>query len=163
LGAAKYHLKRADKEIADRSALCELLKRGEYAVIALCRGDEPYIVTLSYGYDSKRHALYFHCAPKGLKTDFIAANPEVCATIIGGPGIASRSCSHSFTSVVLRGKMSAVADPAEKRSAMGLLIKQLEDEPDVQLAKLSRYDDRQWGGLTVLRLDITEITGKKIK
>lgn len=51
-------------------------------MISMCREDEPYIVTLSYGYDIENNTLFFHCSPIGLKIDFIKSNPMVCGTII---------------------------------------------------------------------------------
>ena len=54
--------------------LREILKNGKFCSIALCNDNKPYIVTLSYGYDAEKHALYFHCATKGLKLDFISKN-----------------------------------------------------------------------------------------
>ena len=48
----KYHLNnRPNREMVDNSEITTILKSGKYATISLCRGNEPYIVTLSYGYD----------------------------------------------------------------------------------------------------------------
>ena len=47
----RYHMRRQDRQINDETELSEIICRGKFAVLALCRNDEPYIVTLSYGYD----------------------------------------------------------------------------------------------------------------
>jgi len=78
----KYHLKRTDKEITSSEEMLAIIKRGQYTVIALCQNDEPYIVTMNYGYDEKKNALYFHAALEGQKLEFIKHNPGACATII---------------------------------------------------------------------------------
>ena len=74
------------EEITDKSQLLEILGRGKYAIIAMCTDNEPYIATLSYGYDPAGTALYFHSAVKGRKMDFLTANPAVCATVIEDGG-----------------------------------------------------------------------------
>lgn len=101
----KYHMRKADREIQDPVQLEAVIKNGKYAVIAMCRNNEPYIVTLSYGYDEADHALYFHGAKDGLKIEFLKANPEVCLTIIHDQGYIPQVCSHAYKTVVIRGKM----------------------------------------------------------
>ncbi|WP_424358594.1 pyridoxamine 5'-phosphate oxidase family protein [Methanocella sp. MCL-LM] len=68
---AKYHMNKAEREITDPGIIADILKAGKYAVIAMCRENEPNVVTLSYGYDAGQSCLYFHTAPTGLKLDFV--------------------------------------------------------------------------------------------
>jgi len=83
----KYHLQnRPNREITSAEEIRDILRRGKYVVIALCRDNEPYVVTLSYGYSEKQNCLYFHVATKGLKLDVIRTNPHVCATVIEDGG-----------------------------------------------------------------------------
>ena len=57
----KYHmLNRPDREILVDSNINKMLYAGKYIVISMCSNNEPYIVTLSYGYDMDSNALYFH-------------------------------------------------------------------------------------------------------
>jgi uncharacterized protein len=90
----KYHMRRNDRQITDETELSEVLTQGKYAMIAMCRENEPYIVTLSYGYDKSKDTLYLHTGLKGLKIDFITYNPNVCATIIDDGGYIMGECSH---------------------------------------------------------------------
>jgi len=46
-----YHMNKKEREIVDRNVLIGILKQGKYATVSMCRDNEPYIVTLSYGYD----------------------------------------------------------------------------------------------------------------
>ncbi len=66
-----YHIRRKDREIIDQSELNQIIARNKYATLALCHNNEPYIVTLTYGYDKNTKTLYFHCSKEGLKLDFI--------------------------------------------------------------------------------------------
>lgn len=110
-----YHMQKAERELNHTGELNEILRKGRYASIALSRDDEPYVVTLSYGYDAEGACLFFHTALKGLKNEFIAVNPRACATIVEDLGYRPGKCTHAYRSVVLWGKMTRVDDLAEKK------------------------------------------------
>ena len=94
----------------------------------MCRDNEPYIVTLSYGYDAKAHALYFHVAVCGLKLEFIKQNPSVSGTVIEDLGYKKTQCEQKYRSVVFRGKMYEVDGLAEKKHGLNILLNHLEDD-----------------------------------
>lgn len=155
-----HHLhNRPDREITDKSAVDAILNNGKYTVIALCRGNEPYVVTLSYGYDREKNALYFHCSPLGLKLDFIRANPLVCATVIEDGGYAYGECAHNYRTAVFWGSMKIVDDLNEKKHGMKVLVEHLEKEPEVIKEKLLK-SDAFYSKMAILRLDISQIHGK---
>jgi len=156
----KYHMNRKEQEIAEPSVLLEIIKQGKYAVISLCRDNEPYLVALNYGYDKNRNALYFHCSQKGLKLDFITYNPGVCATVIEDKGYQMGECSHAYRSVVFWGKMHIIKDLPEKKHAIDVLLNHLEDDPDLVKEKFVKSDEA-FEEVGILRLDITEMTGKQ--
>ncbi len=52
-----YHVLRQDREIKDRFELDRIIKNNKTATLALCRNNEPYVVTLTYGYDDTLKAL----------------------------------------------------------------------------------------------------------
>jgi nitroimidazol reductase NimA-like FMN-containing flavoprotein (pyridoxamine 5'-phosphate oxidase superfamily) len=157
---ARYHMNRAEQEIKDQALLVEILRTGKYLTIAMCRGGQPHIVTLSYGYDEKRGALYFHCALEGLKIDLIRHNPEVCATVIEDRGYKMGRCEQAYRSVVLWGSMHVVKDSGEKKHGMEVLLNHLEDDPD-EVKERSLKSDEAYEGVGILRLDIKEMTGKQ--
>jgi nitroimidazol reductase NimA-like FMN-containing flavoprotein (pyridoxamine 5'-phosphate oxidase superfamily) len=66
-----YHFRRSEREIKDQSELRSILKNGRYATIGLSKADEPYVVTLSYGYDPDENVLFFHCAKERRKLGII--------------------------------------------------------------------------------------------
>ena len=156
----KYHMRKFEREIADKEEIADILRNGEYAVISMCRNSEPYIVTLSYGYDEKRNSLYFHSARTGLKIDFIKENPKVCATVIEDGGYLKGECEHKYASVVFWGNMQVVEDLNEKKHALTTMIDHLEEAPEPVKARLLK-NDSVYEGVGILRLDINEITGKK--
>jgi nitroimidazol reductase NimA-like FMN-containing flavoprotein (pyridoxamine 5'-phosphate oxidase superfamily) len=155
-----YHLQnRPDREITSRTELDQLLKNGKFVTISMCRGDEPYIVTLSYGYDSQLDTLYFHSAKKGLKNDFIQSNSLVCATVIEDGGYIPDECAHNYRSVVFWGEMSVVNDAVEKKHGMGILLNHLEQNPSV-IKKLFLKSEEAYSRMEVLKLRIIQIRGK---
>ncbi|MBN2648352.1 MAG: pyridoxamine 5'-phosphate oxidase family protein [Prolixibacteraceae bacterium] len=101
---------RPNRELTKKSDINRILKKGKFAVISMCRDNEPYIVTLSYGYDSENEALYFHCAIKGFKLDFLNSNKNVCATVVEDKGYVMDECGHEYESVVFWGDMQIVND-----------------------------------------------------
>lgn len=155
-----YHMRRAEREIAGRDELAGILRRGKYVTLALCRGDEPYVVTMSYGYDAELEALYFHCAHEGLKLAFAEANPQACGTVIEDLGYLQGECAHAYRSVVLRGELRKVEHEAERKHGMEVLLGHLEEEPEA-VRERTLPDDAAYARATILRLDIREITGKQ--
>lgn len=157
-----YHPRRHNREIKDSDEIKRLLKSGKYAVIAMAKENEPYIVTLSYGYDEVNKCLYFHCALKGQKIDFIKINPEICATIIEDYGYQKDQCEHAYSSLILRGDISIVKDLNEKKYGLEILLNHLEDNP-APIMKRNIKNDESYDKVTILRLKIADIVGKKYK
>ncbi len=156
---ARYHMHKKEKEITGQDVLKEILKRGKYAVISMCRDNEPYIVVLNYGYDKDENALYFHCALKGLKLDFIEHNPKVCGTVIEDGGYVRGDCNQIYRSVVFWGKMHLIEEVEEKKRGIEVLLNHLEGGSEKYRQGLSSDDAYRKVG--ILRLDITEISGKR--
>ncbi|MBP7264573.1 MAG: pyridoxamine 5'-phosphate oxidase family protein [Spirochaetia bacterium] len=156
---ASYHPRRRDKEILDQEQLTGILKAGKYMTLALARVDEPYIVTLSYGYDRDSGNVYFHSSNHGDKLDFIRANGRVCATVIQDRGYLDGKCDHDYASLVIRGRMAVVTDLAEKKHALLTLLGHLEKDPQPILERNIK-NDASYDAVTILRLDIDSLRGK---
>lgn len=158
----RYHMNKKECEITDQVVILEILRQGKFAVLSLCRSNEPYVVTLNYGFDKERNALYFHTAAKGLKIDFIGENSHACGTVIQDRGYRLGQCSHAYRSVVFWGTLSVVEEMEEKKYGMDVLLHHLEEDPGAVRERLLKddlvYEQRD---LAILRLDIEEITGKQ--
>ncbi|MDR1182591.1 MAG: hypothetical protein LBL13_11495, partial [Bacteroidales bacterium] len=100
-----------------------------------------------------------HCANKGLKLDFIRANPNACGTIIEDGGYIYNECGHWYKTVVFFGEISIITAIEEKRKGMEILLNHLETNEDVIKAKLNS-NIRHYQELVVLKFDIHEIHGK---
>jgi len=155
----RYHMHKREQLIEEQSELEEVLRDGRYMTLALCRANEPYVVTLSYGYDAEERALYFHTALEGLKLAFIAENSAVCGTVIEDRGYQEGRCSHAYRSVVVWGDIREVTEPDEKERCMLLMVDQLEADPTKMRRRLGRRN-AAYDKVTVLRLDIREMSGR---
>ena len=153
-----YHINKKNNEIIDQKEIQRIIRNGKYIVIAMCRNNEPYIATLSYGYDDTNSCLYFHSALKGLKMDIIKTNPEVIATIIEDHGYQMDQCKHPFSSVVIKGTMTLVETTEGKIHAMHTLMEHLEESPEIVKKRLK--NDRVYNTISILKLEIEDIRGK---
>lgn len=155
-----YHIRRSEREISDNEEFIAILSNCKYAIISLCKNNQPYIVTLSYGYDNNENALYFHCAKEGQKIDFIRSNPYACVTIIDDDGFDMNSCEHAYKSLVIRGSIELVNEKDIADHAIQLMILQLEkNEPEKFMEKL-KNGNKSYDNMQILRMKIESITGK---
>jgi len=158
-----HPMRRHDCAITDPATIDEILSAGRYATIALCDGDEPYVVTLSCGYDAERKRLCFHVAPAGRKLDIIANNPRACATVVHDLGYKHGECAHPFRSVVMTGSMRLADDPEDVRAGMRTLIRQLETLEDAEAIFAEHKLDTDEGlkRFKLLVLDIDDVSAKQ--
>jgi nitroimidazol reductase NimA-like FMN-containing flavoprotein (pyridoxamine 5'-phosphate oxidase superfamily) len=152
-----FHVRRKDREIIDATVLRMVLKSTKYVTVAFCMGGEPYLVSLSHGYDEKRNCLYFHCAPEGKKLVFWRASDSVWGQALLDYGVTDE-CDYAYTSVHFKGRVSLIEDLSEKRHAMEVMVRQLSEHPEAKLAKIKL---EKLARTTMGRIDISYMTGKK--
>jgi len=156
----KYHgLRRKEQEIRDSAELKAILAKTQYVTVAMCRGDEPYLVTLSHGYDETQNAIYFHCAFEGKKIDFLKANNRVWGQAIVDRGYVQGRCDHLFSSVQFSDRVTFVEDVKEKRRALAVMIGRLEREPDQVMA--AKVTGAAVAKTCIGRIDIEFLSGKR--
>ena len=152
-----FHVRRKDREITDPDALKQVLKTTKYVTIALCMNNEPYLVSLSHGYDETRNCLYFHCADEGRKIVYLNANNKVWGQAVLDYGVTDE-CDYAYKSVHFKGTISLITDSKEKQHAMEVLVRQLSDTPDEKLAKIKT---EKLAKTTMGKINITYTSGKQ--
>lgn len=157
---ATHHMRRQDRAITDAARIDSLLLTGRFATFALCDGAEPYVVTLSYGYDAEARRMYFHVAHEGRKLDIIRRNPVACGTVVHAGDYLHGECAHPFESVVLEGRMRIVEDAEEKQRALLTLVRHLEADPDRFWESRSLDDPRRTAKFTALCFEIAHVSAK---
>jgi nitroimidazol reductase NimA-like FMN-containing flavoprotein (pyridoxamine 5'-phosphate oxidase superfamily) len=152
-----FHVRRKDREITDSDVLKKVLKSTKYLTVALCMDNEPYLVSLSHGYDEAHKCLYFHCAEEGKKIVYMKANNTVWGQAVLDYGVTDE-CDYAYTCVHFKGKISLIEDLGEKRHGMEVMVRQLSDNPEVKLDKIK---PAKLAKTTMGRIDISYMTGKK--
>ena len=152
-------MRRQDKEITDPAKLKKILKETKYITIAMAKDSQPYLVSLSHGYDEENNFIYFHCANEGKKLDYLKTNDTVWGQAIIDFGYSEERCTQDFATVMFHGKVSFIDDMKQKRQALMIINKQLrspsESLEDVLNSNLART--------TVGKISIKYLSGKKSK
>jgi hypothetical protein len=152
-------MRRKEKQIESREEMVRILKTTKYVTIALCSGNEPYLVTLSHGYDSSNNCIYFHCAKKGKKIDLMKENSIIWGQALEDLGYAVGSCDHLYATVHFRGTVALIDDLAEKEHALRVMIEAL--EPDPEKVVNEQVNEKSLRRVGIGRIDIDYMTGKK--
>jgi hypothetical protein len=155
-----YHVRRKDLEIADKSALTKVMRTAKYVTIAMCSGNQPYLVSLSQGYDEEHNCVYFHCFPEGKKIEYLKSNNTVWGQAIIDKGYIYGECDHHYVSVHFSGKVTFLESIEEKRQAVICMMKHLEKDPEPLISKLNL---EKLSRTTIGRIDIEVMTGLKSK
>ena len=156
-------MRRTDRLLENKDELLEILNDGKIIQIAFQNKNEPYIVTLNYGYDWSNDKLlfYFHSANEGRKIDLIKSNPRVCFSIsICDPFIAGeKACNYGikYRSIVGYGQMRIVKNQGERKNGLDLLMINYTGKGQWE------YDEEILKKTTVTCLEVETLSGKRKK
>lgn len=154
-----HAMRRKDKEITNESELKTILREAKHVTLAMSVKDEPYLVTLSHGYDEQRNCIYFHCASEGKKVQLLKLNPYVWGQALIDNGYQQGSCDQLYRTAQFRGRVTFVEDQAEKKHALEVMIRHLDEDPENIIKK--QITPHSTGRILVGRIDIDLISGKK--
>lgn len=152
-----HKMRRKDKEISDPCEMVSILNKAEYVTIAMCAGDEPYLVTISHAYDGGRRCIYFHCAREGRKVEVLRANSRVWGQALIDGGYVQGRCEHRFRTAQFSGRVAFVEDQEEKRRALRLMMEKLDKAPD---AVAEQVTPESLAKVMIGRIDIDFMSGK---
>ena len=152
-----FHVRRKDREITDPEMLRKVLKSTKYITIALCMDNEPYLVSLSHGYDKEKNCIFFHCASEGKKLVYAKSNNKVWGQVVQDYGVTDE-CDYAYTSVHFSGKLFIIEDIDEKKHGLEVMVRQLSPHPEAKLAKIK---PEKLATTSMGRIDINSMTGKQ--
>jgi len=152
-------IRRKDKAVTDIREMREILRTAQYVTLAMCLNDEPYLVSLSHGYDEERNCIYFHCAKEGKKIDILKANNLVWGQALVDHGYVQGACDHLYATTQFRGRVTFAEDIEEKEHALRLMIESLDDNPEEIIEKQLAPESIQRAKIG--RIDIDHLSGKK--
>jgi len=149
-------MRRKDREITDRKVIDGIIAKADVLHLAMAYKNVPYVVPLSFGYDGK--SIYFHSVGKGLKLDFIKKNPNVCFEFVGyvkyKKAMTSCDAGTKFLSVIGRGRCRILANAAEKKKGLDILLRQYTKSK-------VKYSAASLLATTIVKISITGLKGKK--
>ncbi len=146
---------RREKEITDAAELRQILDAARVCRIALCDGDRPYLVPLTFALDGDD--LVLHSARAGRKLEILRRNPAVCFEVEEGLEVAraATACEFSmrFRTVIGHGDAHFVEQRDEKTRLLALFARRYgaaEDAPPQHEVERT----------CVVRVRVRELTGK---
>lgn len=150
-------MRRKEKKITRREELDHIIHNSLICHLSCSLNDQPYVVPLSFGYDG--NAVYFHTAPEGKKNDILSANPRVCLGfeheihIQPDPDLACRWSFH-YQSVIATGIAEEMVNPIDRLYAIKQIMLHYSGDD-------WEFSEKELSKTTILRVILTEITGKK--
>ncbi len=154
-------IRRKERAITEDKELKAILQQSKYITIAMCQDNEPYLVSMSHGYDPEKNCIYFHCAKEGKKMDILKENNVVWGQALLDEGYIHGKCNHNYATTMFKGTVSFLDDFDEKKAALHLMVYQLEDDPEAYLSK--PISEKAITSVTVGKIDIEYMSGKKAK
>jgi uncharacterized protein len=153
-------MRRADREISGIEEIEQIINSADVCRIAIANDNYPYLVTMNFGYmKSPARCLYFHCATQGKKLDMIRKNKYVCFEMDIDHKLlkGEKSCDWGmgYTSVLGYGNLSVVESMNERIAGLNVIMEHYGKYDN------NDYNEKILERTVILRLDITEITGKK--
>lgn len=153
-------MRRKEREISDIAEIEEVIRKSDVCHVAFANNDLPYVVTMNFGYRNDNGSrIYFHCSTEGRKLEMMDKNNFVCFEFDTGHTLyeGKDACDFgmSYRSVVGWGRLSRVTGREEREEGL--------------LAIMEHYSGRRNFSFRseiltrtlVLKLDITEMTGKQ--
>ena len=155
-------MRRANREIISLEQLREILAESIVCRVAFCQDNRPYLVPLNFGYHMEENGaltLYFHGANEGTKYRLLARDNRVSFEM---------DCAHRLHTDVERGYCTMEYESVMGRGFVDILP---EEEKYPALEKLMAHYHREAFAFnpaaiprtTVLRLTVTQLTGKRRK
>jgi uncharacterized protein len=150
-------MRRKDKEITDIRQIEDILLKGKLCHISMASGNEPYVVTVNYGY--KNSCIFFHSAPEGQKIEIISKNPKVCFMVYTDEQIVSgenpcKDWSMKYKSVIGYGKAIILENPREKAEGLNILMDHYSKNGPFE------FNEKNLKETSVVKIEIEEISGK---
>lgn len=150
------NMRRTDKEINDPKVIEKILKRAEICRIALIDDNKSYIVPMNYGY--KDGCIYLHSASEGRKIEILRKNNSVCFEMDCKKELlkSKNPCKYGmkYYSLIGWGNAKFVNDFQEKIKSLDIIMQKYASNT------IFKYDEQQVNHLTIIVIEINELTGK---
>ena len=154
-----YHMHRKEKEITDESELYQIIERGKFLTLAMAKENQPYLVSLNYGFDRNENCFLVHCAKRGKKIDYLQSNSHVLGQIIEDNGYLEGECDHAFVTLQFEGTFEFQEDLEVKRKALIMMIERFESDPEPM--KKRNIKEKMLKNVMIGKIYIKNMIGKQ--
>ena len=154
-------IRRKEKAIENADEMKAIIAQAKHVTFAMCKDNEPYLVTVSHGYNKEKNCIYFHCAREGKKIDILNENNIVWGQAILDQGYVQGKCDHLYATTQFRGKVTFVDDFDEKKEALIEMVYKLDDNPKEVISK--QITEKSVTRVMIGRIDIEYMSGKQAK
>jgi len=149
-------VRRKELETTDRTEIEAIIAEAEVCRLAMCDGNQLYMVPLSFGYSD--NVLYFHSATEGRKLQVLSKNPRVCfemdVDVDVKRGDSACEFGMNYRSVIGFGTARIIDDTVQKTAALDLIMKHYKGSPE-------EYPEALLNVMKVIEVEIESMTGKK--
>ena len=143
--------------IESREEMEKILREEEIGYLGLSMDEKPYVVPLNYHYADGK--IVFHCGLKGMKLDYIKANPQVCFAVGRQPGqvrehAGGNHCHVDSDSVICYGRARVLEDLDERKTTLNAFNRRFRpDAADVAPERVMNCG--------VVEIAVSEMTGRQ--
>lgn len=155
-------MRRRDREIKNPEEILAIMRRCDSCNVAFHDKEFPYVIPLNFGveYENEVFTMYFHSSIAGKKLDLLNENSKVAFSMSCShkliTGELACDCTMEFESVCGNGTMEILSED-EKKAALTKVMNQYQPGID------HKYDERLFKVVSVLKLNVNEIYGKRLK
>jgi len=154
-------MRRAEFEITAFDDIVDVLRRCQIGHLGLVDADGPYVVPVNFGAEvvDGRVVIWCHGAREGHKIDAIRADArvcfeaEICHEVV--TDVRPAEMTSVYESVIGFGRVTIVTDQAAARHGLAVLVEA------VAPGRSAEMSPRVPSNVTVLRIDVDEIAGKR--
>ena len=150
-------MRRKDREIKEKVEIEAILKEAMVCRIGLSDGNVPYIVPMNFGY--RNNSIYLHSAKEGKKINILKNNNNICFEVDIRTKLKKSEVpckwGMKFSSVIGFGKAIFLDQPTEKAIALNTIMEKYSNQSSFE------YSDSVLSQVAVIKINITEMTGKK--
>jgi nitroimidazol reductase NimA-like FMN-containing flavoprotein (pyridoxamine 5'-phosphate oxidase superfamily) len=133
----------------------EGLSRTNVARLACSRKEQPYVVPVSFAYDTDSNCL-FSFSTIGRKVDWMRENPKVCVEV---EDVADR---FHWTTIVIFGRYDEIGDSAEHKEIRRRALDLFEQRAEWWLPGAAKLRPQDHPGLVVVyRVQVDSMTGRR--
>lgn len=133
----------------------DVLSRTTVARLACSRAEQPYVVPVSFVYDTDSNCL-FGFSTIGKKVAWMRGNPKVCVEV---EDVADR---FHWTTIVIFGRYDEIGDSSEHKDVRQRALDLFATRAEWWLPGAAKLTPHEHSGVVVYRIHVDSMTGRRV-